>query len=997
MAKKPNATPSQPRKPRLLWANPFCMLDTSSGASLTVREMLRQLVSQGYEVQILGCTIFDNPKGAGYLQRLWQGVSAPAGHIVEAHDGELTHQLLVTSNTYREKLTSDEENRWLAQYVYLLDSFKPDIVWFYGGHTLDLLIADEARSRGIPSAFYLANGNYQNSTRWCRDIDLILTDSQATADLYYKELNFTAIPLGKFIDSARYVSDSHERKNLLFINPVWEKGAGIVVQLALMLEQHRPDITLEVVEARADWTAILKEATTLLGSPRDNLPNIIVTGNSEDMRPVYGRARILLAPSLWWESSGRVLAEAMLNGIPALISNHGGMPEMIDDAGISFKFPTPCYESPYKHIPEQSELQNLFETIVRLFDDQNYYNDYVKRAQRVGREKHHIKISTRRLTQALSPLVQRKAGNRDFLLPQLKQHKHHIAGVSARPNFIASTANETELTQAIAQPELQAITRSTDATGQLPTASYPYKKNHPTDSTYDFDWKLENPIVVLDNRASLVKQGEIERLLESKAFTILAFDPASELRNLEDLPSNSNLQIFTHALLGSGQHETLHVCLDPTMSSILPPLPTEQLPPSIHQAASVITELPISTIALDSIEGLPSLDWLVLDELSDTLAILEHGEHSLQHMLLLQIRIAIQPTHSQQASLAQISLWAEQHGYRIHSMHAPRHRHYLSSNEHLKNSELEAITVIFTPDNKKLLGLSPTQQVRLAFLMDSILNAQESAYKTLEIANHPLAEKYLSAIRGLENSTLATNQVSAKEKITDDTRPPSEVIEISLADSAPGDLKISIPKQEIFRIRNIFYQHEYALPPNFKSNRKQLTIIDIGANVGCFALYAQRWGKNSKIYCFEPNPQVFHLLEKNTGHLKNIKTYQIGMGDRDGAFTLFQHPFNTGETSMVHTSQGSRAIEVTVRHSGNMLKELGVEHIDILKIDTEGSEVPIVRGLAELIPRTSIVMYEYHSLEDRAALAEMLNDFEIYDKPARDDQIVGTIKAFRKR
>lgn len=223
MAQKPSAAPT-PRKPRLLWANPYCLLDTSSGASMSVREMLRQLVAQGYEVRILGCTLFDNPKGAGRLQQIWQGMPVQTGQFFDAADGELTHQLLVTANTFRDELTSREENAWLGQYVYLLDSFKPDVVWFYGGYSLDLLIADEARSRGIPSAFYLVNGNYLKSPRWCRDIDLVLTDSQNTSDLYRQKMGFVATPIGKFIDPARFVAERHERRHLLFVNPSWEKA-----------------------------------------------------------------------------------------------------------------------------------------------------------------------------------------------------------------------------------------------------------------------------------------------------------------------------------------------------------------------------------------------------------------------------------------------------------------------------------------------------------------------------------------------------------------------------------------------------------------------------------------------------------------------------------------------------------------------------------------------------------------------------------------------------
>jgi hypothetical protein len=67
MVKTSSKFATQKRKPRILWANPFCLLDTSSGASMTVRQMLLQLVARGYEVQVLGATVFDSPKGMGRL------------------------------------------------------------------------------------------------------------------------------------------------------------------------------------------------------------------------------------------------------------------------------------------------------------------------------------------------------------------------------------------------------------------------------------------------------------------------------------------------------------------------------------------------------------------------------------------------------------------------------------------------------------------------------------------------------------------------------------------------------------------------------------------------------------------------------------------------------------------------------------------------------------------------------------------------------------------
>lgn len=392
-------------KPRLLWANVYCLMDTSSGASMAVREMLFQLVKHGYEVAVLGATIFDNPKGVSRFKDKWSSIKAQAGKVLNIADGPLQHKLFITSNTSRSAMTAHEENAWFAQYTALLSSFKPDLVFYYGGNPLDMLIASEAKFHGIATAAYLANGNY-TSARWCRDVDLILTDSQATSQMYEQRIGIKPTPVGAFIDPRYVVAPKHSRKRLLFINPSPEKGVGVVIQLAMMLEKRRPDIVFEVVESRGSWQEMLELFSKGLGSPRSQLDNVIVTPNTSDMRPVFGRARLLLAPSMWWESSGRVLVEAMLNGIPAIISDRGGMPEVIQDGGLKIKFPAKCHEKPYSTLLLEAGLEGLVKQITRLYDDQALYENLSQKAKRVGLEFHGLERNTQRLIDAIKPWMQ---------------------------------------------------------------------------------------------------------------------------------------------------------------------------------------------------------------------------------------------------------------------------------------------------------------------------------------------------------------------------------------------------------------------------------------------------------------------------------------------------------------------------------------------------------------------------------------------------------------
>ena len=394
------------RPPRVLWANAYCLLDTSSGASVLAREMLRQLRAAGCEVQVLGATVFDHPRGNERLKASWDKVSARRGKFVSVNDPPLTHHLLVTADTARSRITPREELIWFNAFQSTLDRFRPDVILYYGGQVLDMLMTAEARSRGIKIAAILVNGNYSGK-RWCQDADLILTDSHATARRYAEQDGLTVTPLGGFIVPERVIAARHSRRHVLFVNPSPEKGAVLVCMLAMLMEQTRPDIVFEVVESRGNWAELLQQVSKQLGTPRDALNNVVLTPNTPDMRPVYGRARILLAPSLCWESFGLVAAEAILNHIPVVHSGSGGLAEVVGGAGLHIRLPEEAHKPPYSWAPNWDGLKQLATIIERLYDDEAYYQSYmVKAAEQAGR--HSLGVSTGALLDALGPLFKQQ-------------------------------------------------------------------------------------------------------------------------------------------------------------------------------------------------------------------------------------------------------------------------------------------------------------------------------------------------------------------------------------------------------------------------------------------------------------------------------------------------------------------------------------------------------------------------------------------------------------
>lgn len=389
---------------KILWSNRYCLLDTSSGASMAAREILVKLKQRGWDVKIIGATVFDSERGTVWLKDYLAGPRDKQWLNVNDADG-LTHTLLNTQSIQAHQTTNEELNKLYGLYAGTLDSFQPDAVFFYGGSAFDMLIAGEARSKGIATVAYLGNGSYTGRTRWCRDVDLIVTDSQATSDFYARTAAIKVAPVGTMIDPAKVVAHTHERKNILFINPCLQKGAALVAQLAIFLSELRPDINFEVVESRGQWQPIAQLVSAAMGKPVDSLSNVTVTPNQADMRGVYSRARLLLHPSLWWESAGRVIAEAALNAIPSIVTKRGGPPEVMAEGGICLELPENFYEDPYNKLLPAESLQQIANILIRWYDDADVYRTYCERALTAGQRLHNIETNVSRFEFLLDPLL----------------------------------------------------------------------------------------------------------------------------------------------------------------------------------------------------------------------------------------------------------------------------------------------------------------------------------------------------------------------------------------------------------------------------------------------------------------------------------------------------------------------------------------------------------------------------------------------------------------
>jgi FkbM family methyltransferase len=261
-------------------------------------------------------------------------------------------------------------------------------------------------------------------------------------------------------------------------------------------------------------------------------------------------------------------------------------------------------------------------------------------------------------------------------------------------------------------------------------------------------------------------------------------------------------------------------------------------------------------------------------------------------------------------------------------------------------------------------------------------------------ANRALAElSDRSGHVGQDSTQARAHGASAKHDVLDvQAAPilPSPVVKTEI-NTNNRRCVVQIPGQEMFRIASIFEQKEYAVMD--KRRRDGIfNVFDVGANIGLFALWVHDRHPHSKIYCFEPSPATQMLLEENVGELSEMVICEYGLYNRDIQTPMYIHQYNTGQNSIRFNGRNHNGtVDVQVMDAGRQFDALGLSHLDILKIDTEGCEVEILESMGERLDNVDYILLEYHSEKDRRAIDGLLRRFHLFG--ARSDVAgIGTVK-----
>jgi FkbM family methyltransferase len=164
---------------------------------------------------------------------------------------------------------------------------------------------------------------------------------------------------------------------------------------------------------------------------------------------------------------------------------------------------------------------------------------------------------------------------------------------------------------------------------------------------------------------------------------------------------------------------------------------------------------------------------------------------------------------------------------------------------------------------------------------------------------------------------------------------------------------------------------------------KQLEVVfDVGGNVGNYAKEIKRLNMRCRVYSFEPHPAAYQRLAV-VAKQHVFEAFNFGFGKENGRQSLYD--YNNSSFSS-HASIYPAVIkdihkgepvnyEIEIRTIDAFVEEYGIETIDLLKIDTEGSEYDILLGASNVIEEKKVKLIHFEFNEMNVLSRVFFRDF----------------------
>jgi glycosyltransferase involved in cell wall biosynthesis len=345
-----------------------------SGAARSMASICELLAEAGWQVRALCTTTSESQQQTDiltWLDGMHISVERLARHGPELryrHRG-VQYRTLVTPPVPARDWEKVHGRRFDRAFEEELNAFQPQVMFTYGMFAGDVRRQRLAIHHAVKVVFGLRNEHYLGFTGWDH-VSAVLTPSQYLSDRYRDACGLESTPLLVPLDAADIVAPDHDPIFITFINPSVQKGVEVFARIAEKLSVQRPDLPFLVIESRGRAGTLLA-AGERAGIDLRRHENIMISPPVPSPKDIFQPTRLLLVPSLQ-EAGARVVAEALMNGVPPLVSNRGGLPEMCGGAGRVLP------------IGSEQDIDRWIDAIVLLMDDDAQYGVESERARRAS-------------------------------------------------------------------------------------------------------------------------------------------------------------------------------------------------------------------------------------------------------------------------------------------------------------------------------------------------------------------------------------------------------------------------------------------------------------------------------------------------------------------------------------------------------------------------------------------------------------------------------------
>lgn len=205
----------------------------------------------------------------------------------------------------------------------------------------------------------------------------------------------------------------------------------------------------------------------------------------------------------------------------------------------------------------------------------------------------------------------------------------------------------------------------------------------------------------------------------------------------------------------------------------------------------------------------------------------------------------------------------------------------------------------------------------------------------------------------------------------------------------PNDYYLIVPNDEVEsvwkNILHIFYFKDYEKFSTFVP-KPGWFVIDVGAYIGIWTLrIASKVGNKGMIIAFEPNPYNFVILKMNLkiNNVKNVIARNLAVSAQEGTSYLYVPELRINSTLnldyALSLNENISKINVKTVTLSKFIKELNISKIDLLKVDTEGNELEILRDLESLLETNVIKRIVIEAHTNVTSIHELIEIFEDKD------------------